>query len=143
MTSHQPPRLALALLESLVPGSAPLAGDLVEEYGRRPSRLRVWREVLTAIAAAWRERSDEIRPLRLVDLQPQDAIERTRRLARHLEPINMAGSPLHGVGGLSLAVFLVLLTFVAPGAWWLVTAAVAAGVLLGVLMIAAHRTSIG
>jgi len=80
MTIRRPPRLALALLERLVPGSALLAGDLTEEYGRRPSRWRVWREVIAAIAIAWFARPDEIRPLRLVDLQPSDAIERTSRV---------------------------------------------------------------
>ena len=140
---RHPPRVALALLERLVPGSASLAGDLVEDYEQRPSRWRVWREVLTAIAIARFERSDEIRPLRLVDLQPSDAIERTRRLARHLKPINVTASPLYGISGLTLIVLLVVMTLVMPGAWWVVIAPAGAGIVLGVLMIAAQRNRVG
>ena len=143
MTTRQPPRLALALLERLVPGSAFLAGDLIEEYARRPSRWRVWREVIAAIAIAWYERTDEIRPLRLVDLQPSDAIERTRRVTEHLEPVNLAASPLSGIGGLAVVVLLLLMTLVTPAAWWLYLGSVFAGILLGVVMIAVHRSPVG
>lgn len=143
MTTRQPPRLALALLERLVPDSASMAGDLAEDYRRRPSRWRVWREVLAAIAIASRRRDDEIRPLRLVDLQPTDAVERTRRVALRLEPINLIASPLAGTGGLATAVLVLLMTFVMPAAWWLIAIGLFAGVGLGAVMIAVHRDSIG
>jgi len=143
MTTRHPPRLALALLERLVPGNTFLAGDLIEEYSRRPSRWRVWREVIAAIGIAWFERPNEIRPLRLVDLQPSDAIERTRRMTEHFAPVNMASSPLDGVGGLSVAVLLLLMTLVAPAAWWLYIGSVLGGILLGVVTIAVHRSRVG
>ncbi|HET7697181.1 MAG TPA: hypothetical protein VFK57_15825 [Vicinamibacterales bacterium] len=143
MSTRQPPRVALALLERLVPDSAALAGDLIEEYGRRPSRVRVWREVLTAIAAAGFERSDEIRPLRLVDLQPSDAIDRTRRLTLGGAPVNLTGSPVAGAGGLTLIGLVVLMTFFMPAAWWLIAAAAGAGLVLGVVMIVMRRRRVG
>lgn len=143
MTTRQPPRYALALLERLVPGSASLAGDLIEEYAQRPSRWRVWREVLSAIANAWFERPDEIRPLHLVDLQPADAIERTRQVARRVTPVNMTASPLAGISGAAFAVLLLLMTAVMPALWWLFAASIAAGVLLGVLLIVRHRNALG
>jgi sterol desaturase/sphingolipid hydroxylase (fatty acid hydroxylase superfamily) len=143
MTGREPPRYALALLERLVPGSASLAGDLIEEYERRPSRWRVWGEVLSAIAHTRFERSDEIRPLRLVDLQPSDAIERTRERGRYLKPVNMTASPLNGIGGATLAVLLLLMTAVMPAVWWLVAASVIAGIVLGVVMIVVHRKAVG
>ena len=79
MTRRHAPRLALALLERFVPDSAPLAGDLVEEFERRQSSGLV----LVAGAGGDRHlhgptRSAEVRPLRLVDLQPVDALERSR-----------------------------------------------------------------
>lgn len=137
--TRRPPRFALALLERLVPGSACMAGDLIEEYEQRPSRWRVWREVLAAIAIARFERADDIRPLRLVDLQPSDAIERTRRIGRLAQSVNLAASPLDGIGGLGLAVLLLLMTLVMPAAWWLVVVALFGGTVLGVVMIAVHR----
>ena len=141
MTRRDPPRLALALLERLVPGSVFMVGDLIEEYRRRPSRWRVWREVLAAIAFAWTDRDAEIRPLRLVDLQPEDAVERTRRIGR-LEPINMTASPVAGTGGLAIGVLALLMTLVMPAAWWLLAIAVIAGIALGAVMIAAHHRPI-
>ena len=139
MTTRQPPRYALALLERLVPGSASLAGDLIEQYELQPSRWRVWREVLSAIAQTWFERSDEIRPLRLVDLQPHDAIQRTQRLARPARPVNITASPLEGIGGATFAVLVLLMTALMPAMWWLFATSIVAGIGLGVLLIARHR----
>ena len=143
MTRREPPRYALALLERLVPGSASLAGDLIEDYEQRGSRWHVWREVLWAVANARLERSDEIRPLHLVDLQPADAIERTRQLGRGVKPVNINGTPLYGIGGASLGVLVLLMTAVMPALWWLVAAAVAAGIVLGIVMIAVRRNAVG
>ena len=142
MTRREPPRLALALLERLVPDSACLAGDLAEEYHRRPSRWWLWWEVLAAIAAA-SKRPDEIRPLRLVDFQPEDAVERTRRIALRFASVNLTASPLQGTGGLAIAALALLMTLVLPAAWWLLLGSMLAGVVLGVAMIATHRSRRG
>jgi hypothetical protein len=143
MTTHDPSRLALALLERLVPDSTVLAGDLIEEYQHRLSRRWLWWEVLGAIAIAWSQRPDEIRPLRLVDLQPHDALERTRRIGLRFEPVNVTASPLNGIGGLGIAALALLMTLVMPAAWWLFLGSMLAGVLLGVVMIARHRSWLG
>jgi hypothetical protein len=135
MKSRHAPRLALALLERFVPDSEPLAGDLVEEFGQRRSTVWFWVQVLAAIAAEWSTRSAEIRPLQLVDLQPADAVERTRRLTVLFRPVNLNASPASGVGGLGLAIFAGLVTVVQPGAWWLFLASALAGCALGVIMI--------
>jgi hypothetical protein len=143
MTTRHPPRLALALLERLVPDSAYLAGDLTEEYQRRFSRCRLWWEVLAAIAIAWSNRPDEIRPLRLVDRQPDDAVERTRRIGRRFEPVNLTASPLYGIGGLGIAVLVLLMTLAMPAGWWLLLGSMLAGIVLGLVMVARHRSRIG
>ena len=135
MRDRHAPRLALALLERFVPDSEPLAGDLVEEFERRPSTVWFWVQVLAAIAAAWGARSGEIRPLRLVDLQPADAVERTRRLSLRFPAVNLSASPVAGVGGLGLVIFASLVTRVMPTAWWLLLASALAGCALGVVMI--------
>jgi hypothetical protein len=142
MKGPHPPRLALALLERVVPDSAPLAGDLLEEFERHPSRAWLWWQVLSAIAATAYTRPDEIRPLRLVDIQPADAQERSRRRSVRFRPINLTASPLPGIGGLSIVVLALLVTLVAPGAWLLLFAAMLAGIALGVAMIAMQRNRI-
>lgn len=139
MTNHEPPRLALALLERLVPDSGSLAGDLIEGFRDHPSRLRVWREVAGAIATEWSTRPDEIRPLRLVDLQPTDALERTRAMHRRVDTLNVTASPLTGISGLGASVLLAVMTFAMPAAWLLYLGSVAAGVALGIVMIATHE----
>ena len=139
MTPPRAPRLALALLERFVPDSEPLAGDLVEEFEDRPSTVWFWVQVLVAVAAAWGARRGEIRPLRLVDLQPADAAERTRRLSLQFPSVNPSGSSVAGVGGLGLVILVCLVTWARPSAWWLLLASALAGCALGVVMIVMRR----
>jgi hypothetical protein len=132
-------RLAIALLERLVPDSGPLAGDLLEEYERRRSLVWLWWQVLAVAATPLLDRSDEIRPLKLVDLQPADAIERSRRLSLKAMHVNVTPTPLHGVGGVTLAVVFVVLAEIASLLWWVVLASIVAGTALGLLLIRRHR----
>jgi hypothetical protein len=131
MTNRHPPRLALALLDRLVPDSEPLAGDLVEAFAARRSAVWFWIQVLAAIAAHWRTRSVEIRPLQLVDLQPADAAERTRRWLVRFEPVSLNAGPVPGIGGLALAIFVALVIVFSPAVWGLFAAAALAGCALG------------
>jgi hypothetical protein len=50
---------------------------------------------------------------------------------------------LPGIGGLGLVILALLMTLVQPGAWWMLAAPVAAGILLGVILIARRRTARG
>ncbi len=136
MTRRHAPRFALALLERLVPYSEAVAGDLVEEFERRQSTVWFWLQVLAAIATASFARGAEIRPLRLVDLQPADALERSRRMNLRFPPVNLSASPVSGVGGLGLVILAGLVTLVMPAAWWLLLASALAGVVLGIAVIA-------
>ena len=136
MMRRHAPRLALALLERFVPDGEPLAGDLVEEFERRRSTAWFWFQVLAAIATASLARRGEIRPLRLVDLQPADAVERARRARIRFNRVNLSASPVSDVGGLGLVVLGSLVTIVMPAAWWLLLASALAGVLLGLAIIA-------
>jgi len=132
-------RLAIALLERLVPDSGPLAGDLLEEFARRRSLVWLWCQVLAVAATPLIDRSDEIRPLKLVDLQPADAIERSRRLSLKAMQVNVTPTPLHGVGGVTLAVVFVVLAEIASLLWWVVLASIVVGTALGLLLIRRHR----
>jgi hypothetical protein len=141
MTRRHAPRLALALLERFDPGAAPLAGDLVEEFARRQSIAWFWWQVLAAIAIAAFNRPAEIRPLQLVDLQPADAVERSRTIHLQTRRVNLSASPLSGVGGLGLLALAFHITAVAPGAWWILLASALAGVSIGITLIAMHSNS--
>ena len=136
MTRRRPPRLALALLERLVADSEPLAGDLVEAFEGHPSALWFWWQAAAAVAASWFGRDVEIRPLHLVDLQPADALERSRRLSLRFHPVNLTASPVSGMGGLGLVILCGLLTIFMPAMWWLLLGSVLAGAGLAAVVIA-------
>jgi hypothetical protein len=139
MTSRRPPRLALAVLERFVPGSAPLAGDIVEEFDRRRSSAWVWRQVLSAVALEWSNRAGGIRPLRLVEFQPTEALERSRRMSLRFGSVNLSASPIKDAGGLGVVALAQLVTLVVPGAWWALLASVLGGCALGLGLIALRR----
>lgn len=130
------PRLALELVKRFVPDSEALAGDLVEEFATGRSYAWLWWQVLGAVFATWRDRPVEIRPLRLVDVQPADAVERSWQVALRRRRVNLSASPLPDIGGLGLVLMGFLVTVVTPGAWWALVAAAVGGVLTGVVLIA-------
>jgi hypothetical protein len=135
MTSKEPPRLALALLHRFGPDNEALAGDLVEEFQRRRSRLWLWRQVIAAIAiATFRSRPLEIRPLHLVDkrITPLRVIEKN---LRPIHNINLSGSPLPGIGGLSIIIVVLFATVMQPALWTLAMIALVAGVACGFVKI--------
>ncbi|RPJ69216.1 MAG: hypothetical protein EHM24_19240 [Acidobacteria bacterium] len=143
MTTRRPPRLALAVLDRWLPDSSPLAGDLTEEFERGRSRRWFWWQVLAALGIAAFRRSDEIRPLRLVDLQPVDAQERSRRRLLRFEPVPLTGTGLPGIGGLGVVALALLVTLLAPVLWFALVASMLAGIALGVVIIAWHRRRAG
>ncbi len=139
MTTRHPPRFALAVLDRLLPGSSPLAGDLTEEFERGRSRAWFWWQVLAALGVAAIRRRDEIRPLRLVDLQPVEAQERSRRMLLHFDAVPLTGTNLPGVGGLTVVALAVLVTLLAPVVWVAFVGSMLAGVALGLVFIARER----
>jgi uncharacterized protein (TIGR03435 family) len=141
MTRRHAPRTAVRLLERFLPGNDALIGDLLEEFERRQAPAWFWAQTLVAVglSLASRERAYEIRPLRLVDMAPVDAIERSRRTLMTFPPINMAASPLPCAGGLTIAGLMLWLTYEAPEAWWALLASTAAGLLLSVCLIERRR----
>jgi hypothetical protein len=139
MRNVQPPRLAVALLNRFLPDNEPLVGDLLEEFAARKSRLWLWGQVVFALRTASFHNRVEVRPLRLVDRSPVEIIRSERR--PWSRTVNLTGSPLPGVGGLSLIIFAGLMTIVSPQVWWLMLLTIFAGVVLGLaLVLLRHRT---
>ena len=61
-----------------------------------------------------------------------------RALDRGRKRVNLSGSPVEGIGGLSLMILGFLMSTVVPAIWWFVLGGIAAGVALG-LAIAYRR----
>lgn len=133
-------RSALWLLARVARDNEPLAGDLTEEFALGRTEWWLRRQLLSALLRTHFRRPSEIRPLRLVD----GPIGSRFDSARHAGPrvINLSGSPVHGIGGLGLALLLGLMTMVSPGVWWLALASLSGGILLGGVLIARHRHSL-
>ena len=143
MKRRSPPRLAVLLLNRFGPQDEVLAGDLVEEFESGRSRWWFWQQVLTAVTSEVRRQDRDIRPLRLVeDDSPEGTIgqrgQRSRTGAAR-RTVNITASPLAGIGGLSVVILAVLLTFVVPQIWWILAGAVSAGLAAGVLMLVRNQ----
>ena len=106
------PRVAITLLQSFCRDEA-LVGDIVEEYERRGSRSWLWRQVAVAVMFGL----------------PYGLRRSTRAGARMPMPI----------GGLGVLGVAMLITFVAPGAWWLIGVGIAGGTILAFLLVARRR----
>lgn len=139
MKNVPPPRLAVALLNRFLPDNEPLAGDLLEEFAVRKSRLWLWRQVVLALLMGSSRSRVDVRPLKLVDRPPLEIANPDIRPWTRTRTINLTGSPLPGVGGLSLVVFGTLMTIVSPQVWWLVFLTILAGVVLGLALVLLRR----
>ena len=137
MTGSHPPRLAVALLHHFVDDNEPLAGDLLEGFAVRRSRLWFWRQVLLAIVIGLLQHRDRERPLGLAGHSFVPA-ERGRN-AQHSRRINLTASPLPDVGGLGLVVFGGLVALVRPEVVWFFVPAILGGEALGLTMAIIRR----
>jgi Flp pilus assembly protein TadB len=133
----EPPRLALSLLRRYVPEDDPLVGDILEVYAARPSRVWFWRQALGALVRSLRKRDGEIRPLRLVEEQPLEAIERTLQVHRRYRDISPTPNPLPA--SLGLVLLAGLITAVAPILWALLFLSLIAALGLAWLLVRMHQ----
>lgn len=140
MTGSDPPRLAVALLHRFLHDNEPLAGDLLEGFAARQSRLWFWRQVLLAIVIHSFQQRYENRPLGLVGHSSFVPAER----GRNVEPrrINLTASPVRGIGGLGLVALGVLVTLVRPEAWLMFLPAIVGGLVFGLTMALIRRRAI-
>ena len=106
------PSVAAALLQLFCRDEA-LVGDILEEFENGRSRAWLWRQVGVAVIFGL----------------PYGMVRRT-------PPVRKMPMP---VGGLGLVAIVVLITIVAPGAWWLAAAGLAGGAALGVALAMATR----
>jgi hypothetical protein len=134
-----PPRLAVAVLNRFLPDNEPLVGDLLEEFAVRKSRLWLWRQVVLALLMGSFRSRIEVRPLKLVDRPPLEITKPDIRPWTRTRTINLTGSPLPGVGGLSLIILGTLMTVVSPQVWWLVLLTILAGIVLGFALVLLRR----
>jgi hypothetical protein len=139
MKDVQPPQLAVALLNRFLPDNEPLVGDLLEEFAVGRSRPWFWRQVAHALLMGSFRNRVEVRPLRLVDRPRLEITRPDIRPWTRTRTINLSGSPLPGVGGLSLIILVSLMTMMSPEVWWVVLLTILAGVVLGLALVLVRR----
>ncbi|MGE0815090.1 MAG: hypothetical protein AB7N65_11920 [Vicinamibacterales bacterium] len=129
-------RAAVHLVERVAADGEVLAGDLLEERHRGRSVAWVWWQALGALRAViWPAAPVEIRPLTLVEAQPDDAYARANVLLRRRVDIDLSANPAGHVGGLGITILAALAAVRAPFLLWFLLAAVVSGVVFGVLRI--------
>jgi hypothetical protein len=106
------PRVAVTLLQAFGRDEA-LVGDILEEFEHRQSRAWLWRQVAVVV---------------LFGL-PHGLIRRRSQQPRMPLP----------VGGFGFLAIAVLITSVAPGAWWFVGLGMIGGLILGAVLVANGR----
>jgi hypothetical protein len=139
VTNVQLPRLAVALLNRFLPDNEPLVGDLLEEFAARKSRVWLWRQVVLALLMGSFHKRIDVRPLRLVDHPPVEITRPDIRPWTQARTVNLTGSPLPGVGGLSLIILVGLMTIMSPQVWWVMLLAILAGVVFGLGLVLVRR----
>jgi hypothetical protein len=83
----------------------------------------------------WSHDDGEIRPLKLVDVPSTP-----RRTSQDgWKRVNLTGTSIPSLGGLTLIVLGTLVTLMRPEAWWFVLAAVSVGIVFGVALVTRSR----
>jgi hypothetical protein len=133
MTRLEPPTLATALLHRLALDNEPLAGDLVEEFQRRRSRLWLWRQLIVALAM---QALYAPHPPVALNLTPVDPVVAEWLMSKKLDKkktVNLTGTGVEGIGGLTMVILGFMMATVIPAIWWFVFGGILAGFALGVV----------
>lgn len=141
MTGPTPPRLARTLLNRLALDNEPLAGDLLEEFRRRQSKVWLWRQVIAALAM---QALYAPHPPVSLNLEPVDPVVAEWLMSKRLykrKRVNLTGTGVEGIGGLTLVMLSVMMTTVIPAIWWFVFGGITAGVALGVVKLRTRTTA--
>ena len=139
MTQVVPSRLARAVLDRLARDNEPLAGDLLEEFKTRQSRLWLWRQLLSAVVM---QALYAPHPPVALNLVPIDPIVAEWLMAKRLDKpkrVNLTGTSVEGIGGLTMVILGFITTFVVPAIWWFVVGGIVAGLVCGVAMVKLQR----
>lgn len=136
------PRFARALLNRLALDNEPLAGDLIEEFQRRQSRIWLWQQLLHAFV---RQALFAPHPPVSLKLQPFDPIVAQWLMEKRLEKkrrINLTGSGVEGIGGLTMVILGFMISMVVPAIWWFVVGGIFAGLICGFGLVKLQRHTV-
>ncbi len=140
MTGPTTPRLAQMLLNRLALDNEPLAGDLLEEFRRRQSKVWLWRQLIATLVM---HALYAPHPPVALNLDPVDPVVAEWLMSKRLykrKTVNLTGTGVEGIGGLTLVMLSVMMTTVIPAIWWFVFGGMTAGIALGVVKLRTRRS---
>jgi hypothetical protein len=129
-----------AILSRLADRNEALAGDLLEGFRIKQSRLWFWRELLGAIITGGFRRSIEVRPIKLVEfpsLPPAHEDFAAKRI--RLQTLGLSASPVDGVSGWSIAAIIMLISALEPALWIMLAMGMGVGIAVGLGRVAYRR----
>ncbi|HJQ63761.1 MAG TPA: hypothetical protein VJ834_12945 [Burkholderiales bacterium] len=135
MTTAQPHRLAMALINRLALDNEALAGDLLEEFRSGRSQLWLWSQLACAFA---RQTFYAPHPPVALNLTPIDPVVAEWLMEKRLykrRTVHLTGTQVEGIGGLTMVILGFMVTSVIPAIWWFVLGGLVAGVVCGVAMV--------
>ena len=135
MSTPALPRFADTLIARLALDNEPLAGDLVEEFQRRRSRVWLWRQLIVALVM---QALYAPHPPVALNLTPVDPVVAEWLMSKRLhkrKTVNLTGTGIEGIGGLTMVMLGVMMSTVVPAIWWFVFGGIVAGVAVGVAMV--------
>ena len=141
MTGPRPPKLAEALLNRLALDNEPLAGDIIEEFRRRNSRFWLWRQLIAALVM---QALYAPHPPVALNLTPTDPVVAEWLMWKRLDRkrrVNLTGSGVEGIGGLTMVILGFMMSTVIPAIWWFVVGGIGAGLVLGIVMLRSRRVA--
>lgn len=137
MSTHRtplnPPRLGAVILHRLADRNEALAGDILEGFRIKQSRLWFWRELAGAILTGAFRRSIEVRPIKLVEfpsLPPAHEDFAAKRI--RLQTLGLSASPVSGISGWSIVTLIMLISALEPALWVMLAMGMGVGIAVGI-----------
>lgn len=128
-----PPKLGAAILHRLADRNEALAGDILEGFQIKQSRLWFWRELVGAILTGAFRRSIEVRPIKLVEFPSLPPAHEDFAATRiRLQTLGLGASPVSGISGWSIVTLIALISALEPALWVMLAMGMGVGIAVGI-----------
>ena len=110
-----------------------LAGDILEGFQLKQSRLWFWRELVGAILTGGFRRSIEVRPIKLVEFPSLPSAHEDFAAKRiRLQTLGLSASPVNGISGWTIVTLIMLISALEPALWIMLVMGMGVGIAIGI-----------
>jgi hypothetical protein len=137
MSTHRtpltPPTLGAAILRQLADRNEALAGDILEGFQLKQSRVWFWRELVGAIITGGFRRPIEVRPIKLVEFPSLPLAHEDFAAKRiRLQTLGLSASPVNGISGWTIVTLIMLISALEPALWIMLVMGMGVGIAVGI-----------